>query len=119
MPNWPLSQLNAEFNAPASLAIFIGDLLYWDSGNNVVKPFSQLADTTTEARQQASAARLFMGVANSARLATDAVAGPVRVMVDGLWEFACDSVAFAQGDFVGASYNVNVLRDQQVDKVAF
>lgn len=117
-PFWAPGQINAEFNGPASLAISIGDLLYWDSANNVVKPFSQLADLGAEALQQADAARKFVGVANTARLSTDTAAGNVRVMIDGIYEFNCESNTFTVGDYVGPSYNVNVLRDQTVDKVA-
>lgn len=118
-PNWAPSQLNAEFAPKASLAVGIGDLLYWDTVTPAPLPFSQLADQGTAAKQQAKLAPLFVGVANSARLASDAgVLTPLRVLIDGIWEFACDSSTFAIGDYVGASYNTNVARDQQVAKVA-
>ena len=113
---WPVSDINAEFTGPASTAIAVGDLLYWAS--TVVQPFSSLADAGTEALQQTGAARLFIGVSNTQRLSTDAAAGNVRVLVDGIYDFPCESNTFAIGDYVGPSYNTNVLRNQTVDKVA-
>jgi hypothetical protein len=119
MPNWPPSELNAEFLPAASKQVQIGDLLYWSSGDNAPIPASNLADLGTAALMQTAFARLFVGVANSARLSTDTTTTTqLRVMVDGIWEFTCDSSTFAIGDYVGASYNTNVLRNQQVAKVA-
>src|SRR5581483_5945182 len=97
----------------------IGDLLYWDSGTNTVKPAGQLSDQGSAAKQQANFSRLFVGVSNTKRQSTDAgTTVAVRVLIDGVWEFPCDSSTFAIGDFVGPSYNTNVLRNQQVAKVA-
>src|SRR5262245_12583849 len=119
-PQWRPGDINAEFTPKASLAVNIGDLLYWDAANNVPVPFSGLADQGSAAKQQARLASLFVGVGNSARLSSDfTTSTPLRVLVDGIWEFACDSATFAIGDYVGASYNVNVARDQQVAKVSF
>jgi hypothetical protein len=117
-PGWRVSDINAELFPVASLAVNIGDLLYWDAANHVPRPFSALADQLSAAAQQAALAPLFLGVANSARLASDAlVATALRILTDGIWEFACDSATFEPGDYVGASYNTNIARDQQVAKV--
>jgi hypothetical protein len=114
---WPVNPINAEFSTPGSLGQSIGDLLYWDSVSNAVKRASQLADLGSAALMQTALARLFVGVSNAGALSADATARTTRVLVDGIFEFACDSSTFAIGDLVGPSYNVNVLRDQQVAKV--
>src|SRR5262245_44878576 len=116
--SWPPGQINAEFPRKASTAYSIGDLLYWSSGDNAPLSLSALADQGSEVKQQQALAALFVGVCNSAHRSTDTDTNPLRVLIDGIWEFPSDSVAFAVGDYVGASYNVNVARDQQVDKVA-
>ncbi len=116
---WPISQVNAEFLNKGSEAVAVGDLLYWDSVNNCARSFGTRADGGTAAKQQADLARIFMCVSAVQCLSTDATQRAMRVLVDGIFEFPCDSATFAVGDFVGASYNVNVARNQQVAKVSF
>jgi hypothetical protein len=116
---WPLSQINAELLNKGSEAIAVGDLLYWDNTNKCARSFSNFADLGSAALMQAAIARLFLGVSNEQALATDATQRGTRTLVDGVFVFACDSNTFEVGDYVGASYNVNVLRNQQVTKVLF
>ena len=116
---WPVSQINAEFLNKGSEAVTVGDLLYWDSSNNCARSFGTLADQGSAAKQQAYLARIFMGISAVQCLASDATQRAMRVLIDGIFEFTCDSSTFAIGDFVGASYNTNVARNQQVAKVSF
>lgn len=91
---------------PASLAIGIGDLMYWDSANNVVRPFSSFTTLASEVLDQVFAARNFMGVALQGRLAADTTTtGKITVLWDGVVRFPCVSNTFNVGDMVGSTWN--------------
>lgn len=117
----PVAESIQEFPAPASLGIEVNDLMYWDAGNSVAKPASSQADKLSEALNQAEFARNFIGISNSARQATDTVAGVVRVQTDGLFQLPCVSSTFEVGDLLGADEAASgtALEDQQVRKVLF
>ncbi len=112
-PMWRPSDENAEFLNKGSEAINVGDLLYWDSSNNCVRSASNFADQGSAAAQQLAMAPWFLGVAMSAALSTDATTRAVRVLVDDVYEFPCDSGTFAIGDYVSFSYSSGA-RNQQV-----
>jgi hypothetical protein len=117
-PDWPLPVLNAEFNHAPSLANSIGDFMYWDAVNQVVKPANALADLGSAVLMQNAFARLFMGVARSKQLATDAVPHPARLGISLVAEFPCVSSTFVVGDYVGLNYAAAALAPQQLVKVA-
>jgi hypothetical protein len=115
---WAPAQINAEFTHPASTPNSIGDLLYWDAVALVVKPANLLADLGSLVLMQSAFARLFMGVANSKQLATDATPRNARILIDGVWEFPCVAGStFVVGDHVGINYLAPALTPQQVVKV--
>jgi hypothetical protein len=117
-PRKPVENQVQEFVADASLAIEIGDLMYHDV--NDAKPASSQADQLSEEANQRMFAANFAGVAISARRSTDAEAGVVRILTDGLYEFDCASDTYEHGDLVGPSENGGGtgLLDQQVEKVS-
>lgn len=93
---------------PASVAISIGDLLYWDSTNKVVKPLTSETTLASEALDQVFIAQNFAGVAADARLATDTTSGvgvDILVITDGVFEISCPSQTFHLGNLVGATWN--------------
>lgn len=107
---------------PASTAIEIGDLCYWDDSANDVKPASSQADQGTEATNQIEFANKFLGVAAQQRLATETNTGENSKRVfdcTGVYDFPCPSTTWEVGDLVGGSENGagNALLDQQVEKV--
>lgn len=116
---WPVGDLNDDLTPPASLAESIGDLLYYDAANHVVKPFSAKTTLASEALDQADAAQYFVGVANSARIATQTDStGSMRVVIDRIFEFPCVSSTFEPGDLVGPTWDGGAaLVDQKVAKV--
>ena len=113
----PVGESIQSFVANASLGIDIGDLLYQETDD--ARPASSQADQLSETLNQALFASKFIGVANSSRSSTDAVAGTVRVQVDGLYEFTVVSNTFEIGDLLGAdeSSGGTALEDQQLKKV--
>lgn len=113
----PVGEYVIEVPADASLGIDIGDLMYYDS--NDAKPASSQADQLSEPKNQLVFAQNFLGIANSARLSSDTVAGVVRVQVDGYYEFTVTSATFEPGDYVGADEVTagTSLEDQSVKKV--
>lgn len=119
--NWPVADVIDDLPPPASLAESIGDLMYYDTTNHVVKPFSAKTTLATEELDQADVARYFVGVANSARISTQTDAtGSMRVITDRVFEFPCVSSTFEVGDLVGPTWNGGAsLVDQTVAKVSF
>lgn len=116
-PHKPADNVLQEFVANASLGIDIGDLMYHEVDD--ARPAGQQADQLTEEANQRMFAAKFLGVAMSARLSTDAVAGVVRVLTDGLYEFACASQTWEHGDLIGPveTSGGDALEDQKVTKV--
>lgn len=107
------------FPVPASLAVGIGDLMYWVSGSSVIKPLTALTTGASEVIDQATIVPLFVGVAGQARLATDTVAGSIVVLTDAIIEMTCPSQTWEIGDLVGPTWaGGSALVDQQVTKVS-
>lgn len=112
----PVTDNITYVNADAGVVIDIGDLLYYDG--TYAQPASAQADGGTEAANQASAAPLYLGVANSARTGDETTDGEVAVITDRLFHFPCSSAAFEVGDslaFVESGGGV-ALEDQKVVK---
>lgn len=108
----------AELNGPDVTAISIGDLLYWDSANGVLKPLTSLTTGASEAADQESIAATFAGVSKSARRVTDTPAGPVRVLPECVMDFPCVSFTPVFGDLVGPTWDGgSALVNQKVKKV--
>jgi len=75
---------------PASTAISIGDLIYWDQANLVCKPAALLPPGASEAADQTTFAPLFVGVAADVRLASESDNKGIRtVVVSGVFDFDC------------------------------
>jgi len=75
---------------PASTAISIGDLLWWDQANLVCKPAALLTPGANEAADQATFGPIFVGVAADVRLASEADNKAIRtVIVSGVFDFDC------------------------------
>lgn len=92
---------------PASQAISIGDLLWWDATNKLAKPASLVTPGASEAADQATFAPIFCGIAGDVRLATETDAGGIRrVITEGI--FDADVVTGytpALGDLVSVTRN--------------
>lgn len=94
---------------PASTAVAIGDLLYWDNAAKVMKPAALRADTGSVAGNQGDFAPLFAGVAGDQRLASEtAVTGTAptgdgdrMVIPEGIFDCDCAAATFEFGDLVG------------------
>lgn len=102
---------------PASLAVAIGDLLYWDS--TTIKKASQQADQGTEPLNQALFASKFIGVSKDQRLSTETTADDRTIETDTVVDATCPSSTWEIGDLVGPSENSggDGLENQQVEKV--
>ena len=94
----------------ASTAISVGDLLFWDSTNKVLKPFDQYVATGVVNTDQAAIRAVFAGVALQGKLAADTTAGypafsgeGITFAPDALYEADCASGTFEPGDLVAAS----------------
>jgi hypothetical protein len=96
---------------PASQAVNVGDLMYWDNSAKFGKPAELRADTGSAAGNQADFTPIFLGVSADMRLATEtsvtvvatAPSGPSdRVVVpEGIFDCTCASATFEFGDLVG------------------
>lgn len=113
-------QINAELTHAPAIACSLGDLLYWDATNHVLKPLSQFHDTGAIATTLSGVAAVFCGISNSQQLATDANAEMCRVITDCIVDFPCVSGTFNPGDYVTPVYttsgagNPGCLGDQVV-----
>lgn len=114
---------------PASLAVAVGDLTYWDSSAHFGKPATSRADTGSKAGNQADFSPLFLGVAADQRLATEtsvtvvasSPTGPSDRLVvpEGIFDCDCASGTFEFGDLVGIDRDATPLNtNQQVVKVS-
>jgi hypothetical protein len=106
----PASDTVMSLASAASTAISVGDLLYWDSTNKVLKPFDAYVATGTVNTDQAAIRAVFAGVALQGKLATDASAGypafngeSITFAPDALYEATCAATTFEPGDLVAAS----------------
>ena len=115
VPQWIPDQINAETLYKVGDAVSIGDLLYYDSGTNTMRPAEKFADGGTAAATWASFQPLFAGVANSQQLAIDTVGHVARVLQDYELEFPCVSGTFLLGDYVAPQYLAG-LKSQVLDK---
>lgn len=106
---------------PASTAIDVGDLSWWDNTNSVAKPATSRTDTGTLAGNQKDFAPLFLGVSNDKRLATETSTGndSKRVFIpEGIFDCDCASATWEFGDYVGIDRSGTPLNyAQQVIKV--
>lgn len=108
---------------PASLAVAVGDLCYWDNAAKFAKPATSRADTGSKAGNQADFAPLFMGVSAEQRLSAEtsvtAVAskptGPSDRLVvpEGVFDCDCASATFEFGDLVGIDRDATPLNTNQ------
>lgn len=108
---------------PASLAVAVGDLIYWDDSANFGKPATSRSDTGTKAGNQADFAPVFLGVSADARLATETsvtvvASNPVGpsdrlVVTEGIFDCDCASAAFEFGDMIGVDRDSTPLNTNQ------
>lgn len=112
----PVTDNVTYVNADAGVVIEIGDLLYYDG--TYAQPASAQADGGSEAANQASAAPLYLGIANSARSGSETTDGEVAVITDRIFYFPCVSATFEVGDLLtfDESGGGVALEDQQVVK---
>jgi hypothetical protein len=106
---------------PASLAISIGDLLYWDTSALCVRPMNYYTTSGTEATDQAAIAPLFIGASQDARLVTETTAGIRVVRTKGIFDASVvNSYTPALGDLVAVTYGNSgtTLQNQMVKKTS-
>ena len=102
------------FPVASATVIEVGDLLWWDSSTNTVKPASDFTyGASLEATQRAFKAK-FVGVAMDRSRSGDTT--DVQVNAAGIVEFVCASATFDIGDLIGVDDNAggDTLTDQQV-----
>jgi hypothetical protein len=116
LPNWAPSQENAEFTHKASEACYVGDLLWYDATNHVLRSAAVFTDQGSAGPTQQGFAAVFAGVSSSKQLSTDSTARNCRTVIDQIWEFPCTSSTFAVGDYVAPSYSSG-LNSQNLVKV--
>lgn len=108
-----------ELNGPDVTLIEVGDLLYWDAANSLVKPLTSLTTGASEVIDQEKVAKMFAGVAKSKRRVTDTPAGPMRFLPECIMDFPCVSATPKFGDYVGPTWDGgSALVDQKVAVVA-
>lgn len=107
---------NAVMQLPsaASVAISVGDLLYWDSAASpkVLKPMDQYVATANDDTDQSDIRSKFAGIALTGKLSTDTSAGypgfnaeVIQFAAHGFYEATCSSGTWEVGDLVAASWN--------------
>lgn len=103
LTNWPVAD-QIEVEAAPETLVEIGDLMFLDTDEDppVAKPASSQDDALTEAANQSLFATRFLGISNSKRLASDLVAGPVRIITNRIFELPCVNDDYEVGDFIGA-----------------
>jgi hypothetical protein len=106
----PASDTVMDLPSAASTAISVGDLLFWDTTNKVLKPFDQYVATGTVNTDQAAIRAVFAGVALQGKLAADPSGGypafngeAITFAPDALYEATCAAATFEPGDLVAAS----------------
>lgn len=92
---------------PASTAVAIGDLLWWDATNKLAKPAALVTPGASEAADQATFAPIFCGIAGDVRLASETDVGGIRrVVTEGVFDADCVSgYTPALGDLVSVTRN--------------
>lgn len=103
----PASDTVMDLPSAASVAISVGDLLYWDATNKVLKPMDQYTGSGVAATDRAAVKAIFVGVALQGKLAADTSAGypafngeAITFTPEALYEADCTSTAFEPGDLV-------------------
>lgn len=109
--------LDLKMATPTLTAIAVGDLLFNNAG--VVAKASAQADQLTPAANQKLFAKLFLGVAEEAKLAAETSTRDIRVRAETVAKYECASTTWAVGDLVGAVENSggDGLENQKVAKV--
>lgn len=114
---------------PASTAIAVGDLLWWDNSAKFGKRASARTDTGSVGGNQADFKPLFFGVAGDQRLSTETSVTVVAtkptgdsdrlVITEGIFDCDCASATFEFGDLIGVARDGTPLNyNQQVIGVA-
>ncbi len=101
-----------EVPFPASVAVAPGDLLFWDAVGGVARPATARADAGSAAANQFDFARLFLGVAQDQRLASETSTGAASrrvVRPFGVFDCDCDAAAFTFGELVGIARTATPL----------
>lgn len=106
----PASDTVMNLPSKESVAISVGDLLYWDTSDRRLKPFDQYPATGTVNTDQAAIRAVFAGVALQGKLAADTSTGypafngdDITFTPDALYEATCAAATFEPGDLVAAS----------------
>lgn len=106
----PASDTVMNLPSKESVAISVGDLLYWDTSDKRLKPFDQYPATGTVNTDQAAIRAVFAGVALQGKLAADTSTGypafngeDITFTPDALYEATCAAATFEPGDLVAAS----------------
>src|SRR5437016_303596 len=100
---------NLRGPCPASLAIAVGDLCFWDNSAKTVKPANSRTDTGSKAGNQADFTPLFFGVSADQRLASETAVtgtnatgpGDRTFIAEGVFDASCASATWEFGDLVG------------------
>lgn len=102
----------------SNVAINIGDLLYWDNVNKVVKPLTSLATGASEQVDQSTVAPIFAGVANDVQLSTQSNQ-MLTITTDGIFDCDCVSNTYFPGDLIAPTWNgTSGLVAQYVTKIS-
>ena len=108
---------------PASLAVAVGDLCFWDSVALVAKPASSRADKGSLVLNQRDFQGIFLGVSLDQRLPTETSTGNDSrraLALDGIFDCDCTSTTWEIGDLVAIDRNAStsINYNQQVAKVS-
>jgi len=118
----PPATRTVVYRAPASVQISVGDLLYLDSGTGDVYPLSSKVGSGTVNTDQVFVHDNFVGVAQSARLATQTTAGDITVATDCIYEADCASQTWEPGalvtGFSSGAAAAGAISDQKLDATA-
>jgi len=107
-------ELPAGAGSTAANRFEVGDMLWLDEANGIVKGVDQYTWDTSLAVTQQKAASRFAGVSAGHVLSTD-VAGYRPVVQSGVVEMTCASATFRKGQWVGfAKQTGNALEPQKV-----
>lgn len=107
--------------AAANTAISVGDMLWYDAGNNSCLPASSLAWNNTLAQTQQDFANVYLGVSLDARLATQTTTGKIMVATRGTYKPDCAALGAAVDlgtPYGPAKASGNALENQKVVDVA-
>lgn len=118
MPSAGFKHRGTDLVLPAASAsvIEVGDLLWLDTTNFVVKPASEQTDQLTEISNMYMFAQNFIGISGTRKAAGKAA--NIRVITEGEYEFDCASATWEVGDLAGSPEDAGgtFLEDQKVKK---